>query len=76
MLGRVITRSYVSLAFNQQQKIETIDRSLKSFQPVVNGPTDTISEVGKDTNAENQKETLFEIVSSGPGSALLVKVIV
>lgn len=73
MLGRVITRSYVSLAFNQQQKIETIDRSLKSFQPVVNGPTDTISEVGKDTNAENQKETLFEIVSSGPGSALLVK---
>ncbi|KAI9247037.1 mitochondrial biogenesis AIM24-domain-containing protein [Sporodiniella umbellata] len=73
ILRRAVARNYVSLAFNQQQKTETIDRSLKPFQPIVNGPTDTISEVGKDTNAENQKETLFEIVSSGPGSALLVK---
>jgi hypothetical protein len=47
MLRRVITRNYVGLAFNQQQKTETVDRSLKSFQHVVNGPTDTISQVGK-----------------------------
>ncbi|KAG0747232.1 hypothetical protein G6F16_010931 [Rhizopus arrhizus] len=73
MLRRVITRNYVGLAFNQQQKTETVDRSLKSFQHVVNGPTDTISQVGKDTSTENQKEAIFETVSSGPGSALLVK---
>lgn len=45
-------RGYVGLAFNQQQKnggIQTIDRSLKSFQHTVNGPTSTISEVGKGT---------------------------
>lgn len=43
-------RGYVGLAFDQQQKkegIETINRSLKSFQHTVNGPTNTISEVGK-----------------------------
>lgn len=57
MYRRVLTavkpcqRTYVGLAFNQQHKneIETIDRSLKSFQSIVNGPTDTISEVGKGT---------------------------
>lgn len=45
-------RGYVGLAFDQQQKnegIQTIDRSLKSFQHTVNGPTSTISEVGKGT---------------------------
>lgn len=42
-------RGYVGLAFDQQNKegIQTIDRSLKSFQHTVNGPTSTISEVGK-----------------------------
>jgi hypothetical protein len=43
-------RGYVGLAFDQQQKkegIETINRSLKSFQHTVNGPSSTISEVGK-----------------------------
>jgi hypothetical protein len=56
MYRRVLTtvnpsqRTYVGLAFNQQNKnegIETVDRSLRSFQSIVNGPTDTISEVGK-----------------------------
>jgi hypothetical protein len=47
MYRRVIARNYVGLAFNQQQKTETVDRSLKSFQHTVNGATATISEVGK-----------------------------
>lgn len=45
--SKPLQRGYVGLAFDQQQKKETIDRSLKSFQHVVNGPTNTISEVGK-----------------------------
>jgi hypothetical protein len=42
-------RGYVGLAFDQQKNegIETINRSLKSFQHTVNGPSSTISEVGK-----------------------------
>jgi hypothetical protein len=43
-------RGYVGLAFDQAQKkegIETINRSLKSFQHTVNGPSSTISEVGQ-----------------------------
>lgn len=40
-------RTYVGLAFNQTHKNDAIDRSLKSFQHTVNGPTNTISEVGK-----------------------------
>lgn len=55
MYRRVLTnlkssqRGYVGLAFDQQKKegIETINRSLKSFQHTVNGPSNTISEVGK-----------------------------
>lgn len=39
-------RGYVALAFDQQPKKETIDRSLKAFQHIVHGPSDTISEVG------------------------------
>ncbi|KAG2233535.1 mitochondrial biogenesis AIM24-domain-containing protein [Thamnidium elegans] len=69
-------RGYVGLAFDQQQKkegIETINRSLKSFQHTVNGPTNTISEIGKDIDMENENNPIFEIVSSGVGSALLVK---
>ncbi|CEG66695.1 hypothetical protein RMATCC62417_03230 [Rhizopus microsporus] len=73
MYRRVIARNYVGLAFNQQQKTETVDRSLKSFQHTVNGATATISEVGKDVTTANQTEAIFEVVSSGPGSALLVK---
>lgn len=69
-------RGYVGLAFDQQQKnegIQTIDRSLKSFQHTVNGPTSTISEVGKDLDMENERDPIFEVVSSGVGSALLIK---
>ncbi|RCI03697.1 hypothetical protein CU098_012562 [Rhizopus stolonifer] len=82
MYRRVLTtlkpsqRTYVGLAFNQQHKqetVETIDRSLRSFQHTVNGPTSTISQVGNDVDMANEKEPIFEVVSSGVGSALLVK---
>ncbi|KAI9476590.1 MAG: mitochondrial biogenesis AIM24-domain-containing protein [Benjaminiella poitrasii] len=66
-------RTYVGLAFNQKQKPETIDRSLKSFQHVVNGPTNTITEVGKDVSTDDGENAIFEVVSSGVGSALLIK---
>ncbi|KAF1796637.1 mitochondrial biogenesis AIM24-domain-containing protein [Mucor lusitanicus] len=66
-------RTYVGLAFNQAHKNDTIDRSLKSFQHTVNGPTSTISEVGKDVDMENETEPIFEVVNAGVGSALLVK---
>lgn len=52
-------RTYVGLAFSKQQKketVETIDRSLKSFQHVVNGPTSTISEVGNGNSTESTKK--------------------
>ncbi|KAI8379008.1 mitochondrial biogenesis AIM24-domain-containing protein [Blakeslea trispora] len=82
MYRRVLTnlrpsqRNYVGLAFNQQTKYETaetVDRSLKPFQHTVNGPSNTISQVGKDIDMENEKEPIFEVISSGVGSALLVK---
>lgn len=57
-------RGYVGLAFDQQQKkegIETINRSLKSFQHTVNGPTSTISEVGQGTEEGRPQQKAYAL---------------
>ncbi|KAI8982487.1 mitochondrial biogenesis AIM24-domain-containing protein [Mycotypha africana] len=69
-------REYVGLVFNKVQRketVDTVDRSLKSFEHTVNGPSDTISKVGSDIDMKIESEPIFEVVSAGVGSALLVK---
>ncbi|KAI9022204.1 mitochondrial biogenesis AIM24-domain-containing protein [Phycomyces nitens] len=71
-------RTYVGLAFNENSsqdlfgKPPTVDRSLKSFQYSSTTSSSAISSVGSETLAVDCTPT-FEVVSSGVGSALLVK---
>ncbi|CAO3612067.1 unnamed protein product [Cunninghamella blakesleeana] len=69
------TRQYVGLAFNEHSStIQSVDCSLKSFEHTsATTSASTISNVGQDTATEDNTEPDFEIVSSGVGSALLIK---
>ncbi|KAI8097522.1 mitochondrial biogenesis AIM24-domain-containing protein [Halteromyces radiatus] len=76
LLGYIQNRKYVGLAYSQPSStIQTVDRSLKSFEHTSTGTTtpSTISTVGQDASTEDYSEPAFEIVSSGVGSALLIK---
>ncbi|ORZ09203.1 mitochondrial biogenesis AIM24-domain-containing protein [Absidia repens] len=75
LMGCIHARQYVGLAYSESSStIQTVDRSLKSFEHTSATTTaSTISTVGQDANTEDISEPSFEIVSSGVGSALLVK---
>ncbi|CAO3600186.1 unnamed protein product [Absidia cylindrospora] len=75
LMGCIHTRHYVGLAYSEPSStIQTVDRSLKSFEHTsATTNSSTISTVGQDASTEDNSEPSFEIVSSGVGSALLVK---
>ncbi|KAI7881867.1 hypothetical protein K492DRAFT_145710 [Lichtheimia hyalospora FSU 10163] len=77
-------RSYVSLAYHEtahtEQRathvtgVQTIDRSIQSSpRSTASKASSAISSVGQDLDTENSVEPAFEVISSGVGSALLVK---
>ncbi|KAI7853148.1 mitochondrial biogenesis AIM24-domain-containing protein [Circinella umbellata] len=83
-LAQQHNRSYVGLAYHESAQpehqvshvtgVQTVDRSLKSFQHTsTNQATSGISTVGQDAASKSTAEPLFEVISSGVGSALLIK---
>ncbi|KAI7868250.1 mitochondrial biogenesis AIM24-domain-containing protein [Spinellus fusiger] len=79
-LGPILQhRAYVSVTFHKASslstnKTPTIDRSLGYLESTFAGtPSSQIDSVGQDTAAVDSTKPSFDIISSGVGSALLVK---